>query len=273
MSSYLSQFNYQLFGPSEGRKWVFLHGLMGYGLNWRKIAAGLQQTERVLIYDQRGHGKSWKPLTGYAPEDYAEDLFLITQELGWEKFILVGHSMGGRNALIFASKFPELVEKLIIEDIGPDSNPEAPNYYRKLFDLVPAPFPNKLAAKEFFLNEFPKVFKDADQPDTLGAYLYSNIIELENGQADWRYDKNAMISTVVQGRAQDHWREFRTLPMPTLIIRGEHSKELPKDTFQRMSVSNPRIEAVEVPNAGHWVHSDQPAEFLRIIRSYTGLPA
>jgi esterase len=271
MPSYLSQFNYQLFGPEEGRKWVFLHGLMGYGLNWRKIATGLQESERVLIFDQRGHGKSWKPKTGYAPEDYAEDLYLITQELGWERFILVGHSMGGRNALMFAHKFPEKVERLIIEDIGPDSNPGAPDYYRKLFAIVPAPFPTKLAAKEFFLNEFPKVFKITDQPETLGAYLYSNIIELQDGRADWRYDKEAMIATVVQGRAQDHWREFRTLPMPTLIIRGETSKELPRDIFLRMSVSNPRIEAVEISNAGHWVHSDQPAEFLRIIRQFTGL--
>ena len=59
--------------------------------------------------------------------------------------------------------------------------------------------------------------------------------------------------------------------MPTLLIRGETSKELSVEEFKRMSVANPNIEAVEIPNAGHWVHSDQPQEFLNVIRKFTGL--
>jgi len=59
--NYLDLYNYQLTGPETGRKWVFVHGLMGYGANWRKIISGLESTERVLAYDQRGHGRSQKP--------------------------------------------------------------------------------------------------------------------------------------------------------------------------------------------------------------------
>lgn len=233
---------------------------------------GLGDSERVLVYDQRGHGKSWKPLTGYAAEDYADDLYLITQELGWERFILVGHSMGGRNALQFASRFPEKVEKLIIEDIGPEGDPTAPDYYRWLLGLVPTPFENKLAAKEFFMNQFkPLVRGRTENPETLGQYLYSNILETPEGKADWRFSKEAMITTVVQGRAKDRWQELRNLPMPTLIIRGEQSKELSQDVYRQMLVSNPRIQGVEISNAGHWVHSDQPEEFLMAIRKFTDL--
>ncbi len=272
MSSYLSQFNYQITGPENGRRWVFLHGLMGYALNWRRIIKGLEETERVLVFDQRGHGKSWKPLTGYAAEDYAEDLYLITQELNWDRFILVGHSMGGRNALQFAHLFPEKVEKLIIEDIGPEGDPSAPDYYKWLFSIVPTPFETKLAAKEFFMNEFKARSRGrTEHPDTLGQYLYSNIIEREDGKADWRFSTEAMIATVVQGRAKDRWNELRSLPMPTLVIRGESSKELSREVFQHMLVSNPRVEGVEISNAGHWVHSDQPEEFLKSIRKFTGL--
>lgn len=272
MSSYLEQFNYQLTGPEQGRKWVFLHGLMGYSLNWRKIISGIESTERVLVYDQRGHGKSHKPVTGYAAEDYADDLYLITQELGWDQFILVGHSMGGRNALMFAHKFPEKLKKLVIEDIGPEGDLSAADYYRWLFGLVPTPFATKLQAKEFFMNDFPELVKGkTDHPDTLGLYLYSNMIDTPEDQADWRFSKDAMISTVIQGRAKDHWNELRSLPMETLIIRGANSKELSKETFQRMTLSNPRIQGVEIPNAGHWVHSDQPQEFLRVLKQFTGL--
>ncbi|MEZ0392550.1 MAG: alpha/beta fold hydrolase [Pseudobdellovibrionaceae bacterium] len=274
MSSYLSQFNYQINGPSEGRRWVFLHGLMGYAMNWRRIVTGLTSTEQVLTFDQRGHGKSWKPLTGYAAEDYADDVYLITQELGWDRFILVGHSMGGRNALEFAHRFPEKVEKLVIEDIGPEGDASAPDYYRWLFGLIPTPFVNKLRAKEFFMNEFKPLVKDrSENPDTLGQYLYSNIVETPEGTADWRFSKDAMIATVIQGRAKDRWDVLRSLPMPTLVIRGERSKELSREIYQQMLFSNPRVQGVEIPNAGHWVHSDQPEEFLQVIRKFTDLPS
>ncbi len=272
MSSYLSQFNYQFYGPEDGRRWVFLHGLMGYGFNWRRIATGLQDSERVLLFDQRGHGKSFKPLTGYSPEDYADDLFLITQELGWDQFILVGHSMGGRNALCFADRFPDKINKLVIEDIGPEGDPKAPDYFRWLLGLAPTPFASKLLAKQFFMNEFkPLVKGKVENVDTLGAYLYSNIIENQDGTADWRFSREAVMASVVQGRAQDRWQELKALSMPTLVIRGQTSKELPLPIFQQMLQANSRIEGVEIPNAGHWVHSDQPEEFLKVIRKFTGL--
>lgn len=273
--SYLSQFNYQLVGPETGRRWVFLHGLMGYGSNWRKITSGLDKTERVLTFDQRGHGRSMKPMTGYAPEDYADDLFLITQELDWDKFILVGHSMGGRNALSFAHKFPEKLEKLVIEDIGPEGAPEAPKYYRDLMGLIPTPFATKLEAKEFFLNEFPKrlkAFGNHENAETLGQYLYSNLIEQPDGKFDWRFYLEGIHQSVLLGRAKDQWNELRSLPVETLVIRGERSKELSREVFQRMTLANPRVQGVEIPNAGHWVHADQPQLFLRALQEFIGMP-
>jgi pimeloyl-ACP methyl ester carboxylesterase len=273
MSSYLSQFNYQLVGPENGRRWVFLHGLMGYGLNWRRIVKGLEDTERVLTFDQRGHGRSFQPAHGYAPEDYAEDLDRIVAELGWGKFILVGHSMGGRNAVSFAHRHGERVDKLIIEDIAPEGDSQAVEYYRWLLGVVPTPFATKAAAREFFAKEFlEKVQGRVENPQVLGAYFYSNIVESEDGSADWRFSKDAILNSVLQGRSHDFWNEIRSLPMPTLVIRGQHSKELPTPVFQRMQHANPRIEGIEIPNAGHWVHSDQPEEFLKVIRRFTGLP-
>ena len=115
---YLNQFHSILQKPAEGshdvsesgRKWVFLHGLMGYASNWRKVLSGLG-TDSYLAIDQRGHGRSFQPEQGYSAVDYAQDLRKITEELGWNRFVLVGHSMGGRNALAFAHLHPESVEK------------------------------------------------------------------------------------------------------------------------------------------------------------------
>lgn len=275
MSSYLAQFNYQLYGPnnSEPRhRWVFLHGLMGSGQNWRKIITQMDPQDQILTYDQRGHGRSMKPLTGYASEDYAEDLFLITQELGWEKFILVGHSMGGRNAIMFAHQFPEKLSHLVISDIGPEGRPEAIAYYEKMLGLVPTPFPTKKDAKDFFYNQFASLFQKSlgthENIETLGAYLYSNIDENPDGTAQWRFSPEAIIASVRQGRAKDNWRELRQLPMPTLVVRGDRTNELPREVFEKMRLSNPHIQGVEIANAGHWVHADQPVAFADVIKHF-----
>jgi pimeloyl-ACP methyl ester carboxylesterase len=266
-TSYLSRFNYQLYGPENGRKWIFLHGLMGYGSNWRKITSQLPQ-ERILVFDQRGHGRSWKPMTGYASEDYADDVHLIAQDLGWDRFILVGHSMGGRNALSFAHKYPDQVEKLVIEDIGPDPDMNAIAYYQNMLSSVPTPFASKLLAKEFFMNEWPKLGVVHENVLTLGQYLYSNLQDTPEGKVDWRFSKDAIMASVIQGRAKDAWHELRTLTMPTLVIRGENSRELSKESFQRMLASNKQIQGVEISNAGHWVHADQASQFAESLLNF-----
>lgn len=280
MSSYLSQFNYQFIRGASGqtdpedfrrpelRRFVFLHGLMGYGFNWRRIASGLEANDISLVFDQRGHGKSWKPLTGYSPQDYAEDLELIAREIGWDRFYLVGHSMGGRNALMYGARFPERVIKLVIEDIGPEESASATNYYTRLLGSIPTPFPTKLAAKEYFMNDFPKSPLAGRSPQTLGAYLYSNIIDLPDGTADWRFSRTSILASVAEGRAKDHWAELKSLSMPTLLVRGQNSNDLSQEVYEQMLAANSNLQGVVIPNAGHWAHSDQPQAFLEALLAF-----
>ena len=110
---YLQNFNYKILGNLQSEKYlVFLHGLMGSGINWSSIAKLFAEDYQILIYDQRGHGRSFQPQEGYHPNDYAEDLYKILRELDWDKINLVGHSMGGRNALSFAQLYPDSLQKL-----------------------------------------------------------------------------------------------------------------------------------------------------------------
>lgn len=268
--SYLDLFNYQLTGPETGRKWVFVHGLMGYGANWRKVIAGLESTEHVLAFDQRGHGRSQKPATGYSPEDYADDIFKLTEALGWDQFILVGHSMGGRNVLNFASRHPEKITKLVVEDIGPEADANAADYYETLLGMVPTPFPNREAARDFFQKEFLEKAKTRDKPQVLAQFLYANIEDKPDGTADWRFSKQGILSTVVDGRASERWHEVESLKVPTLWIRGAQSRELTRESYERILSSNSMITGVEIPNAGHWVHSEQPAAFLQALKEFAG---
>ncbi|HEY8271574.1 MAG TPA: alpha/beta hydrolase [Pseudobdellovibrionaceae bacterium] len=267
---YLDLYNYQIIGPENGRRWVFVHGLMGYGANWRKIISSLESTERVLCFDQRGHGRSQKPAEGYTPEDYSEDILKITEELGWDKFILVGHSMGGRNVLNFAYRYPEKIIKLVVEDIGPEAAPNAVEYYEKLLEMVPTPFPNREAARSFFQTEFLEKAKTRENPQVLAQFLYANIEDKADGTVDWRFYKQGILDSVSDGRNKDRWHEVISLKVPTLWIHGAQSREFSRENFERVLDSNELITGVEIPNAGHWVHSEQPALFLQALKDFAG---
>jgi pimeloyl-ACP methyl ester carboxylesterase len=268
--AYLDNFNYQLFGPENGRKWVFIHGLMGYGQNWRRIISGLEGTERCLAYDQRGHGRSFQPAEGYAPEDYANDLKKIVDELGWDEFILVGHSMGGRNVLNFASRFPEYVEKLVVEDIGPEAHPNAYEYYEYLLNLAPTPFATREEARRYFMEDFVKTAKTREKVEVMSQYFYANMAEKPDGTVDWRFSKHGIIESVKAGHTRPRWDEVESLKMPTLWVRGENSQELNRSTFEAVLARNSMIKGVEIPGAGHWVHSDQPQAFIAALKSFVG---
>lgn len=267
----LKDFHHQFYGPENGRRWVFLHGLMGFLNNWRKVVMGLETTERCLVYDQRGHGRSFHPTDGYAPENYAQDLKDILDELGWSKIILVGHSMGGRNALCFASRWPERVEKLVIEDIGPEAKPGNSKYYEELLGLVPTPFASRAEARAFFSGEFLLRAKTRENPRMLAEYFYANMQEQPGGQVDWRFSTRGILQSVREIENKDRWAELHSLSVPTLLIRGEKSPELSPENYEKMLKSNNLIQGVIIREAGHWVHADQPAEFVSVLRTFTGL--
>lgn len=267
--AYLDQFYYQMYGPESGRRWVFVHGLMGFASNWRKIISGLEATERCFTYDQRGHGRSFKPETGYAPEDYADDLLQILRDLGWDRIILVGHSMGARNVMNFTARFPERVEKLVIEDIGPEVSASAQDYYRSLLDLVPTPFASRAAAKDFLMNRFVEIAPSRENAQGLAQYFYANMQDLEDGRVDWRFSKKGVLESV-KAREKDRWDDLKALRCPTLLIRGAQSKDLSHEVYEQMLAANKMIKGVEIPGAGHWVHADQPQAVIQVLKDFVG---
>lgn len=266
----MENFHTQVLGNPGGPKLIFLHGLMGSGANWRKITPAFEKDYHILLLDQRGHGRSFHPEFGFSPEDYARDLHKILEELGWgeEAILLVGHSMGGRNALAFAHLYPQRVAKLVIEDIGPDSHPDAVKQIEFYLDQVPTPFADKRAAKQFFDEEFPRRIGSGPKSQVLAQYFYTNIATREDGRADWRFSPKAILSSVREGRAYERWDQIRALKGPTLVIRGSRSEELSEEVFHRMVAANPLITGVQIPESGHWVHFDQPQAFIEALTQF-----
>lgn len=245
---------------------------MGSAANWRKITSALKSEFEILIFDQRGHGRSFQPTHGYQPEDYAQDLHDILEELGWEQIFLVGHSMGGRNALVFADLFPHRVKKLVLEDISPEAETRAVERIEFLLSLPPVPFPDKEAAKAYFTEEFPRQLKGVGSAQDLGNYFYTNIEQKDDGTADWRFYLPGVRESLHSGRSKDRWRELRDLKCPTLVVRGENSTDLRPSVYENMLAANERIEGVVIPKAGHWVHFDQSEAFLKALREFFAKP-
>lgn len=267
---FLSNFNYSILGTNESQRVVFVHGLMAFSANWRRIASRLQSEYQCLIYDQRGHGRSFKPATGYSPEDFAQDLNKITDELGWSSFHLVGHSMGGRNAMVFADLYPQKVRTLTIEDTSPEFDAHSAEYYQNMLNWIPTPFASKEAYKEFFTQNFEKNFKSREPIQVLSTFLQANLEEKEDGLYDWRFSKQAVIETVKEGHTRDRWREVQNFKMPVLLFRGESSHILKSETFEKMKQSNTNITGMEIKQAGHWIHFEKYEEFTSILREFLG---
>lgn len=247
---------------------MFLHGLMGSAANWLKVIPAFQSEFHILTFDQRGHGRSFHPLTGYHPRDYAQDLKLILEELGWNATALVGHSMGARNALEFAVHFSQRVKVLVLEDIGPEANFAAFARIERLLSLVPTPFSSRGEAKDFFEKRYPQLISFYPQPEILSRFFLAGIEQKPDGTQDWRFAKEAILQSMREGRKEDHWDGFANLKMPVLVIRGEKSEDLPRPIFERMLHTKPAAKGVEIKDAGHWVHFDQPEAFIRTLQEF-----
>ena len=268
VKSYLSQFNYQITGTEDKPKLVFLHGLMGGANNWKRITQDLEQEYHILVFDQRGHGKSFKPHHGYSPRDYAEDLKLILQELRWDKVGLIGHSMGGRNALEFAGLYPQFLWALVLEDIGPEINKDAATRIRSWIEAVPVPFSSKKEAREFFNGPFRDLVQTAEKAEMLAEFFYWNMEEKSEGLVDWRFFRPGILTSLMEGRDHERWRLLRELKVPALVVRGERSQDLTREIFTKMQTMNSLVEGVEIPDSGHWIHFEQPQIFIKVLKEF-----
>ena len=264
---YLQNFHYRVSGNFGSKNYlVFLHGLMGSGVNWNRIAKAFESEAQVLTFDQRGHGRSFKPKEGYSPRDYADDLHKILNELGWDKINLVGHSMGGKNAIVFAHTYPERVNRLVIEDISPSIRLSSIESMSALINSVPVPFESKQQAGRFFNGEFLNQFENETRGQAVAQFFNMNIIE-KSGKADWRFYKPGIMKTLELGRTMDSWPLVSALKPETLFVYGADSGELSSDDLTRLEDLS-QIKTRCINNAGHWVHFEQAEEFIKVLQEF-----
>jgi pimeloyl-ACP methyl ester carboxylesterase len=256
-------------GDLAARPVIMLHGIRGYAETFASVAESLQPQRRVIAFDQRGRGRSdWDPARNYYTDAYVADLEAVRAALGIDSFDLLGHSMGGISALVYAAERPTCVSRMVIEDAGPgafENSQGAQRIQRELAE-APASFPDWEAASAYMRELRPRVSEAARQ-----ERLRSMLKPVADGGFTWCYDHAGIAATRLSPdvqRVPDLVSAVRAVRCPTLVLRGGRSDYLQPEMAQAMARLNPRIQWREIPDAGHYVHDDQHEAFCREVREF-----
>jgi pimeloyl-ACP methyl ester carboxylesterase len=249
----------------RGSRVVFLHGLFGQGRNWTQVGKALSDAHRVQLVDLPHHGRSpW--------EDGFDYLRIADQVAGLldadDPAAVVGHSLGGKVAMVLALRHPDLVERLCVVDVSPVA-------YDRLTE-----FQGYVAAmKGLDLNTLPRR-SDADAalaqavPDaTVRAFLLQNLRRDGDG---WRWQVNLDVLgealPVIGGWPERQLAGAEPYRGPVLWVAGSASDYVKPEYAGSMGQWFPRNRLVTVKDAGHWVHSEQPQVFLEVLRQFLAAP-
>jgi pimeloyl-ACP methyl ester carboxylesterase len=257
--------HYLRWGASTGVPMVMLHGLRAYAQTWESLVQSLGEDYCVYALDQRGRGLSdWAKPDTYHTQSYVEDLEDLIAYLGLQRFVLLGHSLGGANALEYARQHPGRLLGLIIEDIGPGSSSQGDGAarIRREMGQTPLRFESWEAARAFWQASRPGLSEHG-----LASRLTHSMQERE-GAITWRHDQQGIAEARLSIEPTDLWPAVRALDCPSLFIRGARSDFLPPATLQAMSASNPHVQTVEVADASHYVHDDQGAIFNGLVADF-----
>ncbi|WP_118183634.1 alpha/beta fold hydrolase [Paraburkholderia phosphatilytica] len=256
---------YVEWGAKDAPPAILLHGLRSYAMTWEPVARFFASGFRLIALDQRGRGDSdWDPERNYFTSAYVEDLEALVAHLRLERFILVGHSLGGTNALVYTARHPEKVSALVVEDIGPGSSSSTEGAKRIVREIesTPSRFDDWDSARQFWRDKRPNISEDA-----LNSRLRYTLKAREDGSVVWKYDADGIGHARMELARRpelgvDLWPVVDALRCPTLFIRGSQSDFLSSSTVQEMGRRNPNIAWREVSNAGHYVHDDNSAGFV-----------
>lgn len=243
----------------EGKPIVILHGFLGMSDNWKTIgtqfaADGFQ----VHLLDLRNHGKSFHS-DEFNYEIMAQDVFDYCQANNLEKVNILGHSMGGKTAMLFATTFPEMVDKLIIVDIGPKFYPQ--HHQTILEGLNSVDFSKKpsRSAVEAILSRYITDFGTRQ-------FLLKNLYWKEPDQLAFRFNLAVFNKKIEEiGKPLP---ENNVFSKPTLFVRGGNSNYILDEDLEIIKQHFPIATIETIPNAVHWLHAENPKLFYEIISSF-----
>ncbi len=251
----------------QGPPLIIIHGLYGSSDNWVSIGRKLAENFEVYLVDQRNHGRSpHSPHHNY--QLLKEDLHEFMDVNSIKKAIIIGHSMGGKTAMFFAVDYPERVSHLIVADISPrsynDTNSEQllshSNIIRAMYNL------------DFYSIQSRDEVGEILAKDILNArvrqFLLKNVKRSKNNEYNWMLNIKAIrneLPNILEGLNED---QEQITGFPVLFLKGEKSEYISEKDQKFISKIFPYADIETIPNAGHWLHAEQPELFLEKIEDF-----
>ena len=243
----------------QGPPFVILHGFLGMSDNWKSLGAKFSDEGfEMHLIDQRNHGKSFHD-DEFSYEILVQDLKRYCDFHELNNIILLGHSMGGKTAMLFAVTYPEMVSKLIVADIAPKFYP------RHHHDIL-----NGLSALDF------KVTKSRIQAEEIlnnfvthvptRNFLLKNIYWMEKGQLALRINLDALIENIDE--IGEELPTHVTFEGEALFLKGDRSEYVSEEDEKAITSQFDNAMIVTIKNAGHWLHAENPEGFFEAVMNF-----
>jgi len=242
----------------KGKPLIIAHGFFGMGDNWKTLAKRFSTDYEVHLIDQRNHGRSFHS-DDFNYDLLIEDLLFYMQHHNLQDVTLLGHSMGGKMAMLFAVTYPYYLDKLIIVDI-------APKYYEPHHTFI-------LEALNSI--DFEKITTRRQVADILHQhiddagviqFLLKNVYWKSKTQLALRFNLESLTENSNEvGEALPSFTDF---DKPTLFLKGDRSGYINVDDDLLIKAHFPNSEIITVKNSGHWLHADNPEAFYDIVSHF-----
>ena len=236
-----------------GKPLLIIHGFLGMSDNWKSysslyVAEGFQ----VHILDLRNHGKSFHS-DEFSYNVMSNDVLEYCNFHNLDKVSIIGHSMGGKVAMLFATTYPEKVDKLVVADIGPKYY--APHHQDIFAGLNAIDFSTKPDRTSVEETLYPFI------PDFgTRQFIMKNLYWIEPGQLAFRFNLKVFNENIeVIGTKLPEDALFEN---PTLFIRGGNSKYILDADLPEIEQHFPNYQLATIPNVGHWLHAENPKLFF-----------
>lgn len=248
---------YRKFGQSQPM--IILHGLFGQCDNWNTLAKQFAEKDfEVYSVDQRNHGLSpHSDVWNY--NAMSADILELINDNQLQNVILLGHSMGGKVAMQFAIDHPQLLDKLIVVDIGLKYYPM---HHQHVLEGLQAVDFNKVKSRkevEEILSEF---ISDAGTKQ----FLLKNLYWTTETELAWRFNLKVIVEQIEN--VGEALTTNTVCTVPTLFIRGEKSNYILDEDLNSIQDIFPHFELATIAGAGHWVHAEKPKEFFDCVMKF-----
>lgn len=256
----------------KGPAFIILHGLYGSSDNWISIAKKLSDKYTVYMVDQRNHGRSAHD-NAHTYQLMCDDLNEFIKDHNLIKPEIMGHSMGGKTAILYAATYPENISRLIVIDTAlagyaslNEYSPQALQHLNIIHTMLAMDL-SKFNNRAEIDNELKKTISS----QAIRQFLMKNIQRNKLNTYAWRINvkvlANALPEIMGPVSLQKILNKRQITEIPILFVRGGKSDYLLPIHYQEIKQFFPNAQFETIPGAGHWLHVERPEELISLIHS------